>query len=42
VDGFIKTLRIIRIFVDPAHENSIKSSGGLHAILHKKKKWLQL
>ncbi|MFP3090699.1 HD domain-containing protein [Treponema sp. TIM-1] len=41
-DGFIKTLRIIRIFVAPGYENDIKSAGGLFDILHKKKKWLQL
>jgi hypothetical protein len=42
VDGFIKTLRIIRIFVDPKHKNDIKSAHGLSNILHKTKKWLQL
>ncbi|MDR1107630.1 MAG: HD domain-containing protein [Spirochaetaceae bacterium] len=42
VDRFIKTLRVIRIFVDPDYENDIKSAVGLGDILHKKKKWLHL
>ncbi|MDR2758918.1 MAG: HD domain-containing protein [Spirochaetaceae bacterium] len=42
VDGFIKTLRIIRIFVDPGYENDIKFSMKLFDILHKREKWLQL
>ena len=42
IDGFIRTLRVIRVFVAPEYENSIKSSIKLYNILHKKKKWLQL
>jgi hypothetical protein len=42
MDGFIKTLRVIRIFVEPGYENDIKSAVGLFTILHKSKKWLQL
>jgi hypothetical protein len=42
VEGFIKSLRIIRIFVAPAHENRIKSHGGLPGILHNTQKWLRL
>jgi HD superfamily phosphohydrolase len=42
VEALTKTLRIIRIFVDPCHENSIKSCFMLPDILHKNKKWLQL
>jgi hypothetical protein len=42
VEGFIKSLRIIRIFVDPIHEIPLKSDKRLPGILHIKKKWLQL
>jgi hypothetical protein len=42
VAGFIKSLRIVRIFIDPIHENTVKSSTSLHEILHIRKKWLQL
>jgi hypothetical protein len=40
--SFVKALRIVRIFVDPAHEFRIKSPNDLYDILHKRKKWLQL
>jgi hypothetical protein len=42
VEGFIKSLRIIRIFVEPIHENSVQSYNGLYDILHIRKKWLRL
>jgi hypothetical protein len=42
VDGFVKSLRIVRIFVDPRHENKLKSYSGLREILHIQKKWLHL
>jgi hypothetical protein len=40
--AFVKSLRIVRIFVDPALENTIKSCSRLHGILHIEKKWLHL
>jgi hypothetical protein len=40
--GFEKSLRIIRIFIDPIHEMYIKSDRGLQEILHTRKKWLHL
>jgi hypothetical protein len=42
VNSFVKALRVIRIFVDPIHENQIKSYSGLHGILHIRQKWLHL
>jgi HD superfamily phosphohydrolase len=42
VDSLVKSLRIIRIFVDPAHENRVKSYPELKGILHNHKKWLNL
>ncbi|MDR3138167.1 MAG: HD domain-containing protein [Treponema sp.] len=42
VDAFIKSLRIIRVFVDPVYEKRIKSSKALHEILHIRQKWLHL
>jgi hypothetical protein len=42
IEGFIRSLRIIRIFVDPVHEIPLKSSKWLPEILHIKKKWLHL
>ncbi|MFP3042101.1 HD domain-containing protein [Treponema primitia] len=42
VDSLIKSLRIIRIFVDPEHENRVKSHPELEGILHIRKKWLNL
>jgi hypothetical protein len=42
VEGFIKSLRIIRIFAAPAHENRIKSYKGFPGILHNTQKWLLL
>jgi hypothetical protein len=42
VEGFVKSLQIIRIFVDPKHENRLKSSSELSGILHIRKKWLEL
>jgi HD superfamily phosphohydrolase len=40
--AFVQSLRIVRIFTDPALENAIKSCSGLHRILHIRKKWLHL
>jgi hypothetical protein len=40
VESFIKTLRVIRIFIDPEHEKKIKSYAGLNEILHIRQKWL--
>jgi hypothetical protein len=42
VEGLVKSLRIVRIFVDPRHENKLKSYAGLQEILHIQKKWLHL
>jgi hypothetical protein len=42
VDSLVKSLRIVRIFVDPRHENKLKSYSGLQEILHIQKKWLHL
>jgi hypothetical protein len=42
VAGFVKSLRIIRIFIDPIHEFQLKSDKRLHDILHSQKKWLHL
>jgi hypothetical protein len=42
VQNFIKSLRIIRIFVDRACENRINSEYTLHEILHIRKKWLRV
>ncbi|GHT82015.1 phosphohydrolase [Spirochaetia bacterium] len=42
VDSLVKSLRIIRIFVDPAHENRVKSHPELKGILHNYKKRLNL
>jgi hypothetical protein len=42
VEGFVKSLQIIRIFVDSKHENRLKSFLGLNDILHIRQKWLQL
>ncbi|MDR2245777.1 MAG: HD domain-containing protein [Treponema sp.] len=42
VDGLVKSLRIIRIFVDPRHENKVKSPGRLKEILHNAEKWINL
>jgi HD superfamily phosphohydrolase len=41
MEGFVKSLRIVRIFVDPVHEFRIKSYNGLYDILHIRQKWLQ-
>jgi hypothetical protein len=40
VDSLVKSLRIIRIFVDPRYENRIKSPLELKEILHNAKKWI--
>jgi hypothetical protein len=40
-DAFIKSLRIIRIFMDPQREKNLKP-GALDEILYIRKKWLQL
>ncbi|MDR2078815.1 MAG: HD domain-containing protein [Treponema sp.] len=42
VDSLIKSLRIIRIFVDPDHENRVKLHPKFEEILHIHKKWLNL
>jgi hypothetical protein len=42
VETFVKSLYIIRIFIDPTHELKVKSYSGLYEILHVTKKWLQL
>ena len=42
VDRLVKSLRIIRIFVDPRHENEIKSPGKLKEILRCTNKWINL
>jgi HD superfamily phosphohydrolase len=42
VENLVKSLRIIRIFVDPDHENRVKSNPELQGILHIRKKWLNL
>ncbi|MDR2101615.1 MAG: phosphohydrolase, partial [Treponema sp.] len=42
VRTFVKTLRIVRIFIDPVHKKRINSCSGLHDILHLWKKWLHL
>jgi HD superfamily phosphohydrolase len=42
VNSFVKSLYIIRIFVDPAYEGAVKSCPALHRILHIEKKWLNL
>ncbi|GHV80227.1 phosphohydrolase [Spirochaetia bacterium] len=42
VESLVKSLRIIRIFVDPDHENRVKSHPELNGILRIHKKWLHL
>jgi HD superfamily phosphohydrolase len=42
VDSLVKSLRIIRIFVDPRHENRVKSSPKLEAPLRYAGKWINL
>jgi hypothetical protein len=42
VAGFVKSLRIVRIFVDPRYENRLKLYPGLREILHIQQKWLHL
>jgi hypothetical protein len=42
VDSLVKSLRIIRIFVDPDHENRVKSLPDLKDILHNRTKWINL
>jgi hypothetical protein len=42
VEGFIKSLRIIRIFVDPNHENNLQSNKESSGILNNYKNWLYL
>jgi HD superfamily phosphohydrolase len=41
VHSFIKSLYIIRIFVDPAYETRVKYNSSLYEVLHIRKKWLQ-
>jgi HD superfamily phosphohydrolase len=40
VEDFIKSLRIIRIFVDPVHENSLQLLNKLSDILYNYRNWL--
>jgi hypothetical protein len=40
VDGLIKSLRIIRIFVDPRHENRVNLASRLKMIAQDTKKWI--
>jgi hypothetical protein len=42
VDSLAKSLRIIRIFVDPRHENGVQSSSRLKEVLHSDRKWINL
>jgi hypothetical protein len=42
VNSFVKSLCIIRVFVDPAYEGAVKTCPALHRILHIDKKWLHL
>jgi hypothetical protein len=42
IEGFIRSLRIIRIFVAPIHEIPLRSDKELPGILHIKQKWLHL
>ncbi|MDR2158452.1 MAG: HD domain-containing protein [Treponema sp.] len=42
VNSFVKSLYIIRVFVDPAQEEAVKTCPALHHILHIHKKWLNL
>jgi hypothetical protein len=40
VEGLIKSLRIVRIFVDPRYESRVKSNTDLKMMLHGTKKWI--
>jgi hypothetical protein len=42
VDNLVKSLRIIRIFVDPRYENRVKLPSRLKEILHNAEKWISL
>jgi hypothetical protein len=42
VDSLVKSLRIIRIFLESGHENRIKSPAELKEILRATKKWINL
>jgi hypothetical protein len=42
VDNLVKSLRIIRIFVDPRYKNRVKSPSRLKEILRNTKKWINL
>ncbi|GHU84172.1 phosphohydrolase [Spirochaetia bacterium] len=42
VQGFIRSLRIIRIYVDPVHEKAVKAIGNLRDILNVRRDWLRL
>jgi hypothetical protein len=42
VDSLVKSLRIIRIFMDPRHKNGVKSPSRLKKILHSTRKWINL
>jgi hypothetical protein len=42
VEGFVKSLRIIRIYIDPNHENNLQSCKGSSDILNNHKNWLYL
>jgi hypothetical protein len=41
-DVFVQSLRVIRVFTDPALEKPLKNLGKLEEILHIRKKWLHL
>jgi HD superfamily phosphohydrolase len=42
VAGFIKSLRIVRIFIDPIYENNVQFNKGVSAVLQNRKNWLYL
>jgi hypothetical protein len=42
VDALVKSLHIIRIFIDPIHELDVQSLQTLQGILHKTQNWLHL
>ena len=42
VNAFVKSLCVIRVFVDPLLEDAVKSCPALRNILHIRKKWLNL
>jgi hypothetical protein len=40
VDDFVKSLRIIRVFINPVYEENLKLTG--EHVLHINQKWVQL